>query len=575
MTIKRKLIVGTGVLFSLLLIVSIVSIGSLYYLKQHTAAIVQANHNSIEYMHRLLQNLENNSAASTREIEHYLHKQSLNITEAGEYEATQQLLQDYKNLRINKENNTLAVKNDIYRILSINMKAIEQKSLYAQSRTFSASIWIMGTTALCVLLAFTLAVNIPLAMTNPIQAITNIITQFTKNDYKQRIIYNNNDEFRVMIDAFNSMAEKLDEYTTSILNDVVIEKKRVESLIENFHDPIIGFDHHMNTVFVNKEFLKISGTNSEQILGVNAHTLAKTNNLVSTLVRDIEQSSGQEKSTIFHHTLTVSYDGKEIYYDKEIIPLSLVPVGETSDVEAGYVCILRNVTTYKELDIAKTQLIATLSHEFKTPIASIRMSLQLLENIRIGDLNAQQRELLHSIDDDTRRLLHLIGEILTMSQVESGHIHLSMYPSSVRDIIDYAMSAVSSQARQKQIQYDVHYPHEEVPLVMVDSEKTAWVFVNLLSNALRYSHESSSITIDVQYNDKHVSVAVTDRGHGIPAEYLPRLFDRYFKVPGTSREGNGLGLSISKDFIEAQSGTISVQSEVGVGTTFTVYLCPA
>ena len=150
-----------------------------------------------------------------------------------------------------------------------------------------------------------------------------------------------------------------------------------------------------------------------------------------------------------------------------------------------------------------------------------------------------------------------------------------MYPSSVRDIIDYAMSAVSSQARQKQIQYDVHYPHEEVPLVMVDSEKTAWVFVNLLSNALRYSHESSIITIDVQYNDKHVSVAVTDRGHGIPAEYLPRLFDRYFKVPGTSREGNGLGLSISKDFIEAQNGTISVQSDVGVGTTFTVNLALA
>ncbi|MBK7988310.1 MAG: PAS domain-containing sensor histidine kinase [Ignavibacteria bacterium] len=213
----------------------------------------------------------------------------------------------------------------------------------------------------------------------------------------------------------------------------------------------------MNGIFVNKEFLKIAGLTVDDIVGVSAYTTAERNNLLSTLLHDIAQSSSENNQSI-NRTLTISYDKKELYFEKEIIPLSLIPSGESSPVHGGYVCILRNITAYRELDIAKTHLIATLSHEFKTPIASIRMSLQLLHHEKTGTISPKQRELLESIDEDTRRLLTLVGEVLTMAQVESGNIHLSLYPSSVQDIIDYALTAIMAQARKKNIECVVKYP---------------------------------------------------------------------------------------------------------------------
>lgn len=574
MKIKHTLVLGTGALFVLIVIVSSVGIGAIYLVKQHTAAIVQANHASITYMHRMLKNIEKGDAQSLKKFESDLHKQMGNITEEGESVATKKLWNDYKHYTINPQKGYAHIKDDIYTIITLNMQAIERKSIEAQQQADTATFWIMVTSSCCVLLALTLVVNIPAAITHPIQKIMLAISQFSQNNYSNKIVHTSHDEFRPMVDAFNTMAETLEEYTHSMLSDMLMEKKRIASLIDNFYDPIIGFDHSMNGIFVNKEFLKIAGLTVDDIVGVSAYTTAERNNLLSTLLQDIAQSSSENNQSI-NRTLTISYDKKELYFEKEIIPLSLIPSGESSPVHGGYVCILRNITAYRELDIAKTHLIATLSHEFKTPIASIRMSLQLLHNEKTGTISPKQRELLESIDEDTRRLLTLVGEVLTMAQVESGNIHLSLYPSSVQDIIDYALTAIMAQARQKNIECVVKYPAVLLPQVMVDSEKTAWVLVNLLSNALRYSHEGSTVTIDVQYNNHNISIAVTDKGRGIAQEYVPKLFDRYFRVPGTSREGNGLGLSISKEFIEAQGGTMTVQSEIGVGTTFTVYLCVA
>ena len=234
---------------------------------------------------------------------------------------------------------------------------------------------------------------------------------------------------------------------------------------------------------------------------------------------------------------------------------------------------MQNVTQFKELDSAKTNFIANVSHEFKTPISSIKMSVQLLENNKTGLLNKEQQNLIESINDDAGRLLKITSELLNMTQVESGSIQINLMPSHPKEMIQYAIDATKTQADHKEIKFQINCP-SNILQVQADSEKTTWVLTNLITNAIRFSHEKSIIYIEVYMENNHVKFSVTDKGKGIPPEYLDKLFNHYFQVPDIKKEGTGLGLAISKEFIEAQGGIISVKSEYGVGSTFVISLKP-
>ena len=232
---------------------------------------------------------------------------------------------------------------------------------------------------------------------------------------------------------------------------------------------------------------------------------------------------------------------------------------------------MQNITPYKELDFAKTSFIANISHEFKTPISSIQMSLQLLGNKQVGELNTEQHNLLESIKEDAGRLLKITGELLNMTQVESGSIQMNMIPSDAKEIVEYAVNANKSAAEQKQVKLKVTFA-DNLPKLLADNEKTSWVLTNLISNAIRYSYDDSVIVIKVETKNKKIIFSVTDTGQGIPPQYVDKIFDRYFRIPGTKKEGTGLGLSISKEFIEAQGGQITVKSDFGAGSTFSFSL---
>jgi signal transduction histidine kinase len=235
----------------------------------------------------------------------------------------------------------------------------------------------------------------------------------------------------------------------------------------------------------------------------------------------------------------------------------------------GKVIILKNITDFQQLNDAKTSFIATVSHELKTPLSSIKMSLKLLEDARVGPVNDEQKQLLKNIDDDAHRLLQITGELLDAAQVETGKIRLNFGSTHPKSLIDYAVNDVKSLAEQKAITIDVKYP-QTIPNVMADPDKTTWVLINLLSNAIKYSPAKSTIDLTVKKNNKTLEFSVKDHGQGIDAKYLSRIFERYFKIPGADAEktGTGLGLAIAKDFIEAQGGTINVESEIGNGSRF-------
>ena len=304
----------------------------------------------------------------------------------------------------------------------------------------------------------------------------------------------------------------------------------------------------------------------ENVIRKSAEELSLKNDLLRRLIRELV-TPGEK-----NEPLKIYADNKESYFQASYIPIENAAAEEGEARNLGDVILLKNITEFKELDSAKTTFISTISHELKTPISAIMMSLQLLEDKRVGSLNGEQEQLSKNIRDNSQRLLDITGELLNMTQVEAGKLQMMPKITKPIELIEYAIKANQVQADKFNIQIEVDYPQEKIPKLFVDSEKIAWVLTNLLSNAIRYSKENGRVVIGVRHKKEYIELYVQDFGKGIDPRYHQSIFDRYFCVPGTKVQGSGLGLSISKDFVEAHGGTLTVQSEPGKGSCFVIRL---
>lgn len=573
MRIKTKLTFGVGLLFLMIFLLAAVAGRYIYLLKVDTNNILVANYNSVEYSRKMmlaLEDMEREPIEAFASFDAYFAKQLNNVTESGEQDATAMIEKHLQELKLQPadEQRISALRTDLTHLMRLNMDAIEHKSNIAGDTAERAILIISVTGTLCFLIAFVLLVNLPSNIANPIGELTESIKEIAKQNYQKRLHFKGNDEFSELAHSFNSMAEKLEEYAESKLDKILKAKKRIEALIDNMTDPVIGIDEDRKVIFINEEALKVTGLKLEEVIGVQVQEIALYNDLMRDVMKDVLYPSSKSPH---EEQLKIFADDKESYFEKEVIDINIIPTGEDETEFIGQVIMLRNITPFKELDLAKTNFIGSVSHEFKTPIASIQMGVQLLENQQVGELNAEQEELIQGIKDDAARLLDITGELIKISQVESGAIQINMAATEVMPIIEYAMHANRAAAEHKGIAFELQ-KEEGTEQMLGDGEKTAWVLTNLLSNAIRYSYEQSTIQIRIVRDQGKIKFTVTDHGQGMEPRYLTKIFQRYFRIPGTKKEGTGLGLSISKEFIEAQGGTIEVQSEYGVGSTFTFVL---
>ena len=391
------------------------------------------------------------------------------------------------------------------------------------------------------------------------------IMEIANHNYEKRLDLAKYDEFEGVAKSFNRMAERLTEYRKSTLADIIQGKKYIEAIVNSITEPIIGLDRDRKILFANNEALTILNLKRENVIGKSASELSLRNDLLRRLVRELIQP-GEKKEP-----LKIYADNKESYFQVQYIPIRVLENGE-AEVYVGDVILLKNITEFKELDSAKTTFISTISHELKTPIAAIMMSLQLLEDKRVGALNDEQEQLSKSIKENSERLLSITGELLNMTQVEAGKLQFMPKITKPIELIEYAIKANQVQADKFNIQIEVEYPEEKIGKLFVDSEKIAWVLTNLLSNAIRYSKENGRVIIGAKQDENWIELYVQDFGKGIDPRYHKSIFDRYFRVPGTKVQGSGLGLSISKDFVEAHGGTLTVESELGKGSRFVMRL---
>jgi len=590
------------VLFLLFAAITLLGVLGSYHLEKaakDSVAMLHDNHQTMNYTREMslalnhvfyVVSLQNTSAFWRRvelrkafgKFERYMELQFQNITEEGEKNLMVQLRKDYENFkeRINSfpasdDFSTKIYMQSIYiqgileNVYDLNKKAILQRTKKANRSADEVTLVMIILGFFFFIFALAAMLYFPHYIADPINELTQSINQIARKDYTQRLKINSGDEFGQMARSFNLMAQKLEEFDNINVDQILAEKKRIETIISGMNEAIIGLDNRKVILFSNPPVQKLVGMADNQMVGKNAAELSLQNPLLRTLFKDVfENAVSQNKS---HPTISIDKEGKRYYYDKDVLKVENQKKTNGSTADIGYVIILKNVTQLKEKDIAKTNFMATLSHELKTPISAIGMSLGLLKDERIGGLNEEQIELTETIRQNATRLLKMINEILDISKIETGNIQINYEYSRPAVVIGKALENVKTFIVEKNVNVVQSFEKNIQPLRM-DIPKTTGVLVNFLTNALRYSYKNGKLEISLARKNGAVEFSVRDEGPGIPEEELRKIFQRYQRAKDDKTKGTGLGLAISKEFIEAQGGKIWVESEIGKGSRFSFAL---
>jgi NtrC-family two-component system sensor histidine kinase KinB len=574
MKVKNKLRLGFGFLFLVVLAFGLLSLIYINRLSTGAKVVLQDNYKSLSFTREMRTVLDENklplSVVALKSFEKQLIAEEHNITEPGELQAAQALRNAFVKLKQATDQPALELyvldaRRNLRKIDVINMKAIANKNERANKSVDEATLVLALVGTFTFLVLFSFSVNFPSIISGPLNALLVGIREISQQNYHKRLHFTKNDEFAEVAGAFNDMAARLNEWQNSNLSTIMSDKLRIETIIEQMQDAIFGIDEKKEILFINTAAKTILNISDPKMEGRSVSEIIKSNELFKSILE--EQQVGKPFKIVI--------DGQNSHFQLETREINVPNMSpdfgpvRIANKSAGKVYILKNITEFKEREEAKTNFIATISHELKTPISAIKMSLKLLIDPRVGSLNKEQEQLAKHIEQDSERLLKITSELLDLSQVETGNIQLNFIAAKPDKIVDYAIKAVRFEAEQKGVAIE-HHIAENLPEVNADVEKTAWVLINFLSNALRYSSAKSKIELSISVKGHHIEFSVRDFGKGVDPVYQKRLFDRYFQVPtdGKNKSGSGLGLAISKDFIEAQGGSIGLESEVGEGSRF-------
>lgn len=555
MKIKSKLTYSIGSLLLVIIFLGFFSARNITQMKRDTGNILADNYNSVKYAQQMqgILNTYHKDSTSLAAFQESLDLQTKNITEAYEKAATEILVAQFDRFKANpNEENFIALNETINKIVLLNTTAISKKAEIANSTANGALFWIIIVAVLSAIIATIMLIRFPKSFTRPIKELTEGIVEVSNQNYDNRLNFSSGSEFGKVAESFNSMAEQLATYRKSSVARIMATKRYLEIIINSIDEPIIGLDNSKTILFANNAATNILNIAHDKIVGQQALNVSLHNDLFRRLMRGMENAETKDEP------LKIYSDNKESYFQVHYT---------TTSEQSGTVIQLSNVTKFKELDNAKTNFISIISHELKTPISAILMSLKLLDDDRVGGMNDEQKALSQSIRENSDRLLNITGELLKMTQVETGKLQINPKVTKPIELINYAINATRVLAEKFGCNIEVNYP-DKLPKLFVDSEKIAWVVTNLLSNAIHYSSENARIIVGARQVEKTIEIYVQDFGKGIDPRYHDTIFDRYFRVPGTKVQGSGLGLAISKEFVESHGGTIRIESEVGQGSTF-------
>jgi two-component system, NtrC family, sensor histidine kinase KinB len=448
-------------------------------------------------------------------------------------------------------------------LLQLNQRAMLAKS---EAAAGEAQLWFYRTLLVAGILVgagLRLAFFLANRIVEPLRQLTASTAKMAGGDLDAKVTVSSRDEVGVLAAEYNRMAERIRQLRSSDMGKLLVAQQTTEAAIDSLYDPVIVTDGEGCVTKLNPAAEEIFGSENENT-GRHVGEVARDARIAGAVAEALESQrpvAGEGMSSV----LPLAVDGSE-----RAFRLRTTPMRDNSHRLLGAVTILEDITHLREIDRLKSEFIATASHELRTPLTSVQMGVHLLLEGALGELTDNQIEVLQACRQDCERLDKLMRDLLDLSRIEAGESEPQLATFSARDLLTTAVKELRPQVEAKGLKLSIDVPLE-LSWVTVDRLQIERVISNLVINALRHTKQGE-IKISAEQRDNHVAVSVSDTGSGIPTEYLPHIFDKFVQVPDAPTGGAGLGLTISKSIVEAHGGQISVQSQVGRGTTFTFTL---
>jgi NtrC-family two-component system sensor histidine kinase KinB len=446
------------------------------------------------------------------------------------------------------------VKETANHILEINGQNMAGANNGAKRQSRAASRYMIGTLITGFVVATCVTYVLARSITQPIQSLTESAQQLGEGNLDQHVPVQSEDEVGKLAEAFNKMAAKIRTYRQSTTEKILQAQQTTESALRAFPDPIL--------VFSSEKEIQLQNAAAERFLKQIGGNIASLGTLSSYIDQSLK-GTPDFQPTSFDKAISVNLDGSEKFF----LPRVLAMRNENGN-PVGVVVALQDVTRFRVADDVKTDLIATVSHELKTPLTSMQMAVYLLLEEKVGSLNPKQTELLLAARNNSDRLFEMIEDLLDLARFEGGAALIEKKPLSCQELIEDVAGRekelVVSRGLELKVETEPHLPRVDVSRPRIDQ-----VFANFISNAVKHSPAGGVITLSARRQDaKNVRFAVRDEGPGVPRELRRRVFDKFFRVSESGGEGAGLGLSIAREIVLAHGGSIGVESDEGKGGEF-------
>jgi signal transduction histidine kinase len=449
-------------------------------------------------------------------------------------------------------------------ILRLNQESMEQASRDARQVAAHSVAWLAVGLVAAVLLAGLSAWHTIRTLLYPIRAMTQAAQGISAGNLDQVVPYQHADELGQLAEAFNTMARRLRDYRHSQSARLLRAQRTSQATIDSFPDPVVVLDP--------EGCVEMANPAARKLLGVLPRQDGKVGGVwqpPEPLRGHVAEALGGQRDYLpesFDRTVLVGPAGRE----RAVLP-RILTIRDPEDNALGTAVLLQDVTRLRLLDQVKSNLVATASHELKTPLTSVRLALHLLLEEAVGPLTPKQTELLLDARENSERLLAVVNNLLDLARLEQGRPQLDVRPESVEALLQAAAESARPRAQDKGLELKVEVP-AGLPPVAADADRLGNALRNLLDNALTYTDHGGRITLGAAAGPDGVTLTVADTGRGIPPEYLPHVFEKFFRVPGQSRGGTGLGLAIVHEIVTAHGGTVTCASEPGGGTVFRITL---
>lgn len=600
MTFRRKLMLTMTPLVLALLLVGVVSGMVAGVLARQPGTIWKDNYRSVLAAQRMKDSVERlyqvallslldrpvsdeRIRGDVQEFQRELDTEARNITEKGEGEAVEALRRHWIDFQAafeqfrqdpdpqRRRDTGLGrvkqafeqVKRDADDILDLNQDAMVLKGRRTEERAVRFERILTVAVVLASVIGLLASVSLTGRLLRPLAVVSAAVRRFGQGDLQARARVQGEDDIAQLAQEFNTMADHLERYRKSSLGELLQAQQATQAAIDSLPDPVLMLGAAGELEGTNEAARQVLGIDPDETGNASLDRAGPTVRAVIDRLRaHVVGGRGAYQPKGFEDALHInSATGEGIY-----LPRATPIYGEAGNV-TGSALVFQDVTRLFRFDELKNNLVATVAHEFRTPLTSLRMAIHLCTEEAVGPLTPKQADLLFAAREDCERLQTIVDDLLNLSRLESGRIDLQKRRVTAQALVDMAVDVHRTAAESQHVSVRAEvYPG--LPEVFADSDRLQLVFTNLVTNAIRYAPADSEIVVRALPGQGVVRFEVADHGPGIPSEHQAELFEKFFRVPGRPAGGAGLGLFIARGIVQAHEGRIGATSEPGHGATF-------